>query len=227
VVRPGLETYPNGRGKLGFRNLHKSQLGSQTRFGSSSKRSGKNCDSTLCQITIRWSDPVWKFIQTVGEKLGFGIYINLNWVIRHGLEVHPNSRGKIVIRHFVKSQLGGQTRFGNLSKRLGKNWDLEFTQISIGWSDPIWKFIQTVGEKIEIWNLHKSQLGSQTRFGSSSKRSGKNCDSTLCQIAIGWSDPVWKFIQTVGEKLGFGIYTNLNWVVRPSLEIYPNGQGKN
>ena len=153
--------------------MHKSQLGSQTRFGSSSKRSGKNCDSTLCQIAIGWSDPVWKLIQTVGENWDLGIYTNLNWVVRPGSEVRPNGQGKIVIRHFVKSQLGGQTRFGNLSKRSGKNWDLEFTQISTGWSDPVWKFIQTVGEKIEIWNLHKSQLSGQTWFGGSSKRSGE------------------------------------------------------
>uniref|UniRef100_A0A2N9G3M7 Aminotransferase-like plant mobile domain-containing protein n=1 Tax=Fagus sylvatica TaxID=28930 RepID=A0A2N9G3M7_FAGSY len=33
--------------------------------------------------------------------------------------------------------------------------------------------------------------------------SGKNWDLTLSRIAIGWSDPVWKFIQTIGEKLGF------------------------
>jgi hypothetical protein len=33
---------------------------------------------------------------------------------------------------------------------------------------------------------------------------GKNgVMTTLSQIAIGWSDPVWKFIQTIGDKLGF------------------------
>uniref|UniRef100_A0A2N9EX88 Aminotransferase-like plant mobile domain-containing protein n=1 Tax=Fagus sylvatica TaxID=28930 RepID=A0A2N9EX88_FAGSY len=80
------------------------------------------------------------------------------------------------IRPTVESQLGGQTRFGNSSKRSGKNWDLR---------------------------LVKSQLGNQTWFGNSSKRSGKNWDLTLSRIAIGWSDPVWKFIQTIGEKLGF------------------------
>ena len=55
------------------------------------------------------------------------------------------------------------------------------------------------------WHLTlvKSQLGNQTRFGNSSKRLGKNCDLTLSQIAIGYLDPVWKFIQMVGEKLWF------------------------
>jgi hypothetical protein len=37
------------------------------------------------------------------------------------LEIHPNGQEKIGILHFVKSQLGDQTRFGNLSKRSGKN----------------------------------------------------------------------------------------------------------
>ena len=57
-----------------------------------------------------------------------------------------------MISHFVKSQLGDRTRFGNSSKRLGKNWDL---------------------------TLVKSQLGGKTRSGNSSKRSGKNWDLTL------------------------------------------------
>jgi hypothetical protein len=65
-----------------------------------------------------------------------------------------------------------------------------------------WKFFQMV---VENWGLKlvKPQLGNQTWFGNSSKRSGKNWDLTLSQIAIGWSDPVWKFIQTIGDKLGF------------------------
>uniref|UniRef100_A0A2N9EHE6 Aminotransferase-like plant mobile domain-containing protein n=1 Tax=Fagus sylvatica TaxID=28930 RepID=A0A2N9EHE6_FAGSY len=62
---------------------------------------------------------------------------------------------------------------GNSSKRSGKNWDLR---------------------------LVKSQLGGQTRLGNSSKRSGKNWDLTLSRIAIGWSDPVWKFIQTMSDR---------------------------
>jgi hypothetical protein len=65
-----------------------------------------------------------------------------------------------------------------------------------------WKFFQMVGEN---WGLKlvKPPLGGQTWFGNSSKRSGKNWDLTLSQIAIGWSDPVWKFIQTIRDKLGF------------------------
>jgi hypothetical protein len=98
--------------------------------------------------------------------------------------------------------LGNQTRFGNSSKRSGKNWDLTLSRIAIGWSDPVWKFIQTIGENWDL-RLVKSQLDNQTWFGNSSKQSGKNWDLTLSRIAIGWSDPVWKFIQTVGEKLGF------------------------
>ena len=43
---------------------------------------------------------------------------------------------------------------------------------------------------------------------------------------FGESDPVWKFIQTVGEKLGFGTCPNLNWVIEPGLEIHLNGRGK-
>ena len=31
----------------------------------------------------------------VGEKLGFDTLSNRNWVIRLGLEIHPNSWGKI------------------------------------------------------------------------------------------------------------------------------------
>jgi hypothetical protein len=65
-----------------------------------------------------------------------------------------------------------------------------------------WKFFQMVGEN---WGLKlvKPPLSGQTWFGNSSKRSGKNWDLTLSQIAIGWSDPVWKFIQTIRDKLGF------------------------
>jgi hypothetical protein len=65
-----------------------------------------------------------------------------------------------------------------------------------------WKFFQMVREN---WGLKlvKPPLSGRTWFGNSSKRSGKNWDLTLSQIAIGWSDPVWKFIQTIGDKLGF------------------------
>jgi hypothetical protein len=65
-----------------------------------------------------------------------------------------------------------------------------------------WKFFQMVGEN---WGLKlvKPPLSGQTWFGNSSKRSGKNWDLTLSQIAIGWSNPVWKFIQTIRDKLGF------------------------
>jgi hypothetical protein len=47
-----------------------------------------------------------------------------------------------------------------------------------------WKFFQMVGEN---WGLKlvKPQLDNQTRFGNSSKRSGKNWDLTLSRIAIG------------------------------------------
>jgi hypothetical protein len=41
---PALEILSNGRGKLGFET---------------------------CQTSIEWSDLVWKFIQTIKEKLGF------------------------------------------------------------------------------------------------------------------------------------------------------------
>uniref|UniRef100_A0A2N9H2D1 Uncharacterized protein n=1 Tax=Fagus sylvatica TaxID=28930 RepID=A0A2N9H2D1_FAGSY len=99
----------------------------------------------------------------------------------------------------VKPQLDNQTWFGNSSKQSGKNWDLTLSRIAIGWSDPVWKFIQTVGEN---WGLKlvKPQLDNQTWFGNSSKQSGKNWDLTLSRIAIGWSDPVWKFIQTMSHR---------------------------
>jgi hypothetical protein len=50
--------------------------------------------------------------------------------------------------------------------------------------DLSWKFFQIVGEN---WGLKlvKPQLDNHTRFGNSSKRSGKNWDSTLSRIAIG------------------------------------------
>ena len=127
----------------------------------------------ICQIAIGCSDLIWKFIQTVGEKLWFDTLSNRNWVFRLGLEIHPNSREKIVIWHFVKSQFNGQTR-----------------------------------------------------FGTSSKRSKKNCDLTFCRIAIGCSDLVWRLIQMVGEKLWFDTLPNRNLVVRLDLEIHPNGRGK-
>ena len=63
----------------------------------------------ICQIAIGWSNPVWKFIQTVWEKLWFDILSNPNWVFRPGLKINLNGREKVVIWHFVKSQLGGQT----------------------------------------------------------------------------------------------------------------------
>uniref|UniRef100_A0A2N9HGG4 Aminotransferase-like plant mobile domain-containing protein n=1 Tax=Fagus sylvatica TaxID=28930 RepID=A0A2N9HGG4_FAGSY len=152
--------------------LVKSQLGNQTRFGNLSKRSGKNWDLRLVKSQLGNQTRFWKFIQMVGE----------NW----GLKL-------------VKPQLDNQTWFGNSSKQSGKNWDLTLSRIAIGWSDPVWKFIQTVGENWDL-RLVKSQLGNQTRFGNSSKRSGKNWDLTLSRIAIGWSDPVWKFIQTMSDR---------------------------
>jgi hypothetical protein len=47
-----------------------------------------------------------------------------------------------------------------------------------------WKFFQIV---VENWGLKlvKPQLDNHTRFGNSSKRSGKNWDLTLSRIAIG------------------------------------------
>jgi hypothetical protein len=47
-----------------------------------------------------------------------------------------------------------------------------------------WKFFQMVGEN---WGLKlvKPQLDNHTRFGNSSKRSGKNWDLTPSRIAIG------------------------------------------
>jgi hypothetical protein len=47
-----------------------------------------------------------------------------------------------------------------------------------------WKFFQMVGEN---WGLKlvKPQLGNQTWFGNSSKRSGKNWDLTLVESQLG------------------------------------------
>ena len=44
--------------------------------------------------------------QIAGEKLGFGIYTNLNRGIWPDLESFPNSQGKIGIWDLHKSQLG-------------------------------------------------------------------------------------------------------------------------
>ena len=71
--------------------------------------------------------------------------------------------------------MGNQTRFGNSSERLGKNWDL---------------------------TLVKAQLGNQSRSGNSSERSGKNWDLKLVKSQLG--NQTWfGNSQTVGEKLRF------------------------
>jgi hypothetical protein len=44
-----------------------------------SKRSGKNSDFELAQISIGGIGPGLEFFQTVMEKLGFGTCSNLNW----------------------------------------------------------------------------------------------------------------------------------------------------
>jgi hypothetical protein len=55
---------------------------------------------------------------------------------------------------------------------------------------------------------------------------GENWDLTLCQVAIGWSDPVWKLIQTFGKKSRFDTLSNRNWVIGLGLKINSNGRGK-
>jgi hypothetical protein len=64
----------------------------------------------------------------VGKKLGFGTCSNLNW--------------------------GNRTRSRNSSKCSGKNWNLEFAQISIGGIGLDLEFFQTVGE----WDLELTQI---------------------------------------------------------------------
>jgi hypothetical protein len=57
-----------------------------------------------------------------------------------------------------------------------------------------------------IWGLEIIQISNWVvqRFGNpESKYVGGNLGFDICQIAIGYSDPVWKFVQMVGEKLGF------------------------
>ena len=142
-------------------------IGNQTLFGNSFKWLGKSWNLPLSLIAIGQSDPVWKFIQTVREKLWSDTSSIRNWVIRPGLEIHPNGWGKIGIWHLSKHNWviragpeihpNGQGKIGirNLSnlnwvirpgleilKQLGKNWDLK---------------------------LLKSQLDNQTRFGNLSK----------------------------------------------------------
>jgi hypothetical protein len=86
--------FPNSWGIIEIWDLHKSQLGG------------------IC--------PGLEFFQTVGEKLGFEIYTNLNW--------------------------GEFDPVWSLSKQSRKNWDLEFTQISIGESDPFGVFPNSRGK---------------------------------------------------------------------------------
>uniref|UniRef100_A0A2N9GRQ2 Aminotransferase-like plant mobile domain-containing protein n=1 Tax=Fagus sylvatica TaxID=28930 RepID=A0A2N9GRQ2_FAGSY len=87
---------------------------------------------------IRPTDLAWEFqVQTIRDKLGFDTSRsrNRNWVIRPGLEIHPNESGT--------------------------NWDLTLSRIAIGskrsgdksaWDltlpDLAWKFIQTIKDKL-------------------------------------------------------------------------------
>ena len=151
IIWPGLEIHPKSRGKIRIWHFVKSQLGNQTRSGNSTKWSG---------------------------KIGIWNLSNLNWIIRPGLEIHPNGRWKIGIWHFVKLQLGNQTRFGNSSKRLGKNWDLTLVRSQLGNETQFGNSTKRSGRNWDL-TLVRSQLGNQTRFGNSSERSGKNWDLTL------------------------------------------------
>uniref|UniRef100_A0A2N9H139 Aminotransferase-like plant mobile domain-containing protein n=1 Tax=Fagus sylvatica TaxID=28930 RepID=A0A2N9H139_FAGSY len=111
---------------------------------------GEKLGFETCQIAIGWSDPAWKFIQTIGEKLGF---------------------------ETCQIAIGWSDPVWKFIQTIGEKLGFETCQIAIGWSDPVWKFIQTIGENWD-WDLRlgsvESQLGGQTRFGNSSKRSGKN-----------------------------------------------------
>ena len=160
------------------------------------------------QISIGESNPIWKFFQIVEEKLKFEIFSNLNWGIWPslkifqivgknlrfgtsqitiegiwpGLEFFPNSRGKIEIWDFTNLNWGiwpGLEFFQTVREKLR----FETLQISIGESDPVW---------------------------SPSKQSGKNWDLGFTQISIGGIWPDLESFQIIEEKLGFGIYTNLN-----------------
>uniref|UniRef100_A0A2N9HB71 Aminotransferase-like plant mobile domain-containing protein n=1 Tax=Fagus sylvatica TaxID=28930 RepID=A0A2N9HB71_FAGSY len=95
----------------------------------------------------------WKFFQMVGE----------NW----GLKL-------------VKPQLDNQTRFGNSSKRSGKNWDLTLSRIAIG--PGLGNSSKRSGTN---WDLTLSRIAIGPGLGNSSKRSGTNWDLTLSRIAIG------------------------------------------
>jgi hypothetical protein len=82
----------------------------------------------------------------------------------------------IIIFFFENHGLGLGTALFRLGTRVSpamqKNFNLP------------WKFFQMVGEN---WGLKlvKPQLDNHTRFGNSSKRSGKNWDLTPSRIAIG------------------------------------------
>ena len=76
-----------------------------------------------------------EFFQIVGEKLGFEIHTNLNW--------------------------GESDPIWSLSKQSGKNWDLEFTQISIGESGPLWSLSKQSGKN---WDLRFTQISIEGEF---------------------------------------------------------------
>jgi hypothetical protein len=242
---------PNGWGKIGIWNLLKSQLGESNpvrkffqiveekfRFGTCSNLNwgnrtwsgilrngwGKIGIWSLLKSQLGESNPVCKFFKTVREKLRFGTCSNLNWGNRTLFRNLPNGQGKIGIWNLLKSQLGEL--------------------------DPVWKFFQTVGEKLGFgicsnlnWgNWTRSGIfpnswgmgfgtysnlnwGNRTRSGILPNGRGKIGIWNLLKSQLGESDPVWKFFQTIEEKLGFGICSNLNWGNQTRSGIFPNGRG--
>ena len=174
--------------------------------------------------------PELESFQTVREKLGFGIYTNLNWGIWLSLESFQTVGEKLGFGIYTNLNWGESNSVWSISKQSGKNWDLGFTQISIGGNLTQFGVFPNNRGKIGIWDLHKSQLGgNQTWFGIFPNSRGKIgiWDLHKSQLRGIWPD--LESFQTVGEKLGFGIYTNLNWGGGGNLTrfgVFPNSWEK-
>jgi hypothetical protein len=98
--------------------LVKSQLDNQTRFGNSSKRSGKNWDLTLVKSQLGNQTRSGNSSKRSGK----------NWDLT-----------------LFKSQSGNQTRSGNSSKRSWKNWLFDCLFLSLSFEYEVYLAFLTLG----------------------------------------------------------------------------------
>uniref|UniRef100_A0A2N9G9Q9 Aminotransferase-like plant mobile domain-containing protein n=1 Tax=Fagus sylvatica TaxID=28930 RepID=A0A2N9G9Q9_FAGSY len=153
--------------------LVKPQLDNHTRFGNSSKRSGKNWDSTLSRIAIGPG------LGILSKRSGTNWDLTLSRIaIGPGLGILSKRSG--TNWDLTLSRIAIGPGLGILSKRSGTNWDLTLSRIAIGPGLGI--LSKRSGTN---WDLTLSRIAIGPGLGILSKRSGTNWDLTLSRIAIG------------------------------------------